>query len=177
MEVIPVGRISRNVMFMQMAHIASMRSTCFRLNVGAIVTMDNRPISVGWNGAESGAPHCMGNECPGIVPGHCGTLHAEANALNGAARIVKPRVKVDLYTTHSPCAECTLLIRNSALYVKRIFFEVPYRNTFHLRMFADEYPDPEMTPAFKSVRKTEVYEITPAGYIVEYFTRKVVELP
>lgn len=169
-----MGRITRDVMFMEMARAASRRSTCHRLNVGAIVTLDHRPVSVGWNGAEPGAPHCAGNECAGIVPGNCGTLHAEANALNYASRILPAKTQVDLYTTHSPCSLCAALIHNHALSVARIFFEIPYRSTNHLGMFADRYRDPEDPECW---RLTEVYEITPAGYIVEYFSRKVVELP
>jgi len=169
-----MGRISRPVMFLEMARVASRRSTCHRLNVGAIVTHENSPVSVGWNGQGHGEPHCAGNDCPGIIPGHCGTLHAEANALTKAVAILDPGTEVDLYVTNSPCPECSLLVLNSSLYVKRIFFETPYRSTQHLGMFSFDYRDPETSTG---IRKTEVYEVTPAGYIVEYFTRRVVELP
>lgn len=169
-----MGRISRQVMFMDMARAASRRSTCFRLNVGAIVTSQNNPVAVGWNGARSGAPHCAGNDCPGIVPGNCGTLHAEANALKKANNLLMPCKKVDLYCTDSPCPECTLLLMNSDLHVERIFFERPYRSREHLDMLRESYADPTGNLRF---RTTEVYEVTPAGYTVEYFTRRVVELP
>jgi hypothetical protein len=36
------------------------------------------------------------------------------------------------------------------------------------------YPDPDRV-GFG--RQTEVYEVTPAGYIVEHFSREVIELP
>lgn len=171
-----MGRISRQVMFMQMARIASMRSTCFRLNVGAIVTHQNSPVSVGWNGQEPGAPHCAGNDCPGIVPGACGTLHAEVNALLKANQILgqdffAPPAEIDLYVTHSPCLSCCEAIQESPLWVRRLFFEVPYRNTQHLGMLHDP------TGPLSQQRVTEVYEVTPAGYTVDYFSRRVVELP
>jgi dCMP deaminase len=168
------GRISRAQMYLEMARSASKRATCHRLNVGAIVTHQNSPVSVGWNGAEAGAPHCAGNDCPGIVPGNCGTLHAEANALKKAATLLDVGSVVDLYVTHSPCGDCSLLIQNHSLHVGRIFFEIPYRSTHHLGMFSMQYIDQDNLSA---MRKTEVYEVTPAGYIVEYFTRRVVELP
>lgn len=170
-----MGRISRQVMFMGMARLASQRSTCFRLNVGAIVVRDNSPVSVGWNGARSGAPHCAGNDCPGIVPGNCGTLHAEANALKKASEILNAGLGVDLYCTDSPCPHCSLLIMNSDLYVRRIFFERPYRSREHLNVFMTDYSDP--IHGSRHRRVTEVYEVTPAGYIVNHFTRQVVELP
>lgn len=162
-----MGRISRQVMFMEMARVASRRSTCFRLNVGAIVTQGNNPIAVGWNGQEPGAPHCAGNDCPGIIPGNCGTLHAEVNALTKAAQLLRRssqgNAEVDLYCTDSPCAMCTtFILENTPLSVERIFYETPYRDVSHLGRFHGI---------------TGVYLVTPAGYIVDHFTRQVVELP
>lgn len=169
-----MARISRQQMFMGIARLASQRATCFRLNVGALVVHENNPLAIGYNGQEPGARHCAGNDCPGIVPGKCGTLHAEHNALTKADKLIDDLAEVDLYVTHSPCVDCCLLIINQDLYVRRIFFEVPYRSTQHLSML-QEYRD--VTSLEGGVRHTEVYEVTPAGYIVEYFTRKVVELP
>lgn len=172
-----MGRISREAMFMDMARVASKRSTCSRLNVGAMVVKDNSPISVGWNGAASGDPHCTGNSCPGMTPGKCPALHSEANALNKACSIIEPGGEVDLYITHSPCSMCSLLIQQSDLWVKRILFEIPYRDTRHLGMFQKAYTDPRLgSSAEEDLRKTGVYEVTPAGYIVDYFSREVVEL-
>ena len=142
-----------------------MRATCFRLNVGAIIVHDNNPLAIGYNGQAAGMPHCAGNDCAGIIPGRCNTLHAEVNAITKAEKILigeawvqKP---VDLYCTHSPCRSCAELISESVIEVKRIFFEVPYRDTTHLSMFHDT---------------REVYIVTEAGYVVDYFTNRVVEL-
>jgi len=168
-----VGRISRQVMFMGMARLASQRSTCFRRNVGALVVHQNNPVSAGWNGQEPGAAHCAGNDCPGIVPGNCGTLHAEHNAISTACRVLPDGSEVDLYCTDSPCMECCHIIRHSALYIRRVFFEVPYREMSHLSML-QVYEDPDDAG---KMRRTEVYEVTPAGYIVEHFSRRVLELP
>lgn len=161
-----MGRISRAQMFMEMARAASKRSTCFRLNVGAIVTQDNNPVAVGWNGQEPGAPHCTGNTCPGINPGHCGTIHAEVNALTKAAILLGVKEEpaaVDLYCTDSPCPFCVEFITlDTSLIVERIFYEKPYRLSDHLEVLRGS---------------TGVYLVTPAGYIVDHFTRRVVELP
>lgn len=171
-----MGRISRQVMFMGMARLASQRSTCFRRNVGALVVHENNPVSAGWNGQEPGAEHCPGNDCPGIVPGMCGTLHAEHNAMTTACRLLPVRTKVDLYATDAPCPQCCLLLMNSGLHVERVFFEVPYRDMSALKQL-QSYQDPEWPNRPDIHRRTEVYEVTPAGYIVEHFTRRVVELP
>ena len=91
-----------------------------------------------------------------------------------ASEILAAGTRVDLYCTDSPCPECALLLMNSDLYIERIFFERPYRSREHLDMFRKLYPDPIIINA---QRITEVYEVTPAGYTVEYFSRNVVELP
>jgi dCMP deaminase len=169
-----MGRISREVMFMGMSRLASMRSTCHRLNVGAMVVQNNNPIAVGWGGHEPGAPHCPGNTCPGIVPGNCPTIHAEVNALKKAEGILDDvgMYTVDLFVTHSPCRECSnYILRGTSLTVRRLFFEVPYRNTEHLDLL--RYGDPDDA----CIKPVEIYEVTPAGYVVEYFTRQVIELP
>lgn len=161
------GRISRAQMFMGMARIASQRSTCHRLNVGSMVTQANNPVAVGWAGHAPGQPHCPGNTCPGIVPGNCPTTHSEINALRKAS-LLSPGAHVDLYSTHSPCRNCCdFIVHGVNLVVRRIFFEIPYRDTSHLGMFFTG----------ENSLLTEVYEVTPAGYVVEYFSRKVVELP
>jgi dCMP deaminase len=167
-------RYSRENMFMEMARAASKRSTCCRLNVGALVVYNNNPVSVGYNGAPPKQPHCGGNDCPGMVPGQCPSIHSEANALRKACELVPDDAAVDLYLTHSPCSNCSLLIRNCDLHIARIFFEVPYRSSQHLSMFHGEYPSPLDS---SKTRKTEIYEVAPSGYITEYFTRKVVTLP
>jgi len=157
-------RISRQQMFMLMSRAAAMRSTCFRLNVGAIVVVGNRPVSVGYNGAPSGEPHCAGNACPGRH--HCRqTIHAETNALKHVPEDLKD-TDWDLYVTHSPCSECADLIvggRPGLIRppVKRVFFEVPYRKTEHLDNLA---------------KNVELYQVTPAGYVVEWVTGEVVTL-
>lgn len=160
-------------MFMEMARVASKRSTCFRLNVGALVVLANNPVAIGWNGQAPGEAHCAGNDCPGVVPGACGTIHAEVNALKKAKALLPGMDSVDLYVTHSPCIDCLGVIMDSPHAVDRLFFETPYRSTSHLEYLKEGY-----TPLKGGIpRLTEVYEVTPAGYVVEYFTRQVVELP
>lgn len=63
-------RISRDHMFMEMAEIASMRGTCDRAYVGAVIVIENRPVSCGYNGAPPGHKHCT-------EVGHGDTLHEQ----------------------------------------------------------------------------------------------------
>jgi tRNA(Arg) A34 adenosine deaminase TadA len=172
-----MGRISRQVMFMDMARAASRRSTCFRRNVGAIVVHRNNPVSAGWNGQEPGARHCTGNDCPGIVPGMCGTLHAEHNAMRVAVGLLDPATTwICIAQMHrAPIAVCS----SGTLHYT---FAHILRSTlprYVCTWFAAELSRLELfRRSFWSYsRRTEVYEVTPAGYIVEHFTRRVEELP
>ena len=44
--------------FKKIVSIVSEKSTCRRLQVGAILVKDGRIISTGWNGVPSGFEHC-----------------------------------------------------------------------------------------------------------------------
>lgn len=150
-----MSRISRAQMFMQIARAAAMRSTCFRLNVGAVVVVNNRPVSLGYNGVPPGKPHCSGNDCPGKE--YCQeTVHAEKNALERVPLLLS--TPWDIYSTHSPCIVCLNYMAGINA-VERLFFESPYRETDHLDLFRDRF---------------KVYQVTPAGYVVDWFTKDVV---
>lgn len=153
-------RISRPEMFMQMAQVVAKRATCFRLNVGAVITVDNRVVSIGYNGSPPGEPHCLGNECPGAQGCHL-TIHAEDNALRYVPESVQGESK-DLYVTDSPCPACVDRILESAT-IARVFFATPYRDTSALdKLIAN---------------RIEVYRILPSGYIVEWETGQLVTIP
>jgi dCMP deaminase len=124
-----------------------------RLNVGAVITRNNRIVSIGYNGTPPKKPHCLGNDCPG--KDHCTlTIHAERNALFHLPQSVEPE---DLYVTDSPCEDCTQDIVGYG--IKRLFFQTPYRLTNHLSLlFSREIP---------------TYQIMPTGIIIDYFTREI----
>lgn len=145
-------------MFMQAARVFAQRSTCFRLNVGAVVTVDNRIVSHGWNGQPPGEPHCSGNLCPG-KDGCSLTIHAEDNALRYVPQSVQLLPK-DMYVTDSPCLDCAQKIVKSR--IKRVFFETPYRDTAPLQ--------------FLWANGIEVYQVMPSGYVIEWKTRKIVDI-
>lgn len=103
-------------MLMEMAIIASKRSTCGRKHVGAIIAIEGRPISVGYAGAPSGLPHCLEHGCLTGPEGGCiRTQHAEANAIAFAARKGIATERATLYTTVSPCLACAKLIINAGI--------------------------------------------------------------
>lgn len=93
-------RLSIDAYFLTIAIAASLRSTCNRRAVGAVLVKERRVISTGYNGAPPGLEHC--GEKHVMFDGHCiNTIHGEQNALIAA------RDQGDhLYCTDQPCIMC-----------------------------------------------------------------------
>ena len=97
--------------FFRIAGIVAESGTCSRLQVGALVVRDNRIISVGYNGAAAGLPHCQHDDdtpCRRAV-------HAEVNALVYAARAGVPTLGATVFSTHAPCEVCAGTMINAGI--------------------------------------------------------------
>lgn len=109
--------------FMEIARIVSMRSTCLRRNVGAVIVKDKRILSTGYNGAPSGLKHCLEVSClreqMKIASGErhelCRGLHAEQNAIIQAAYHGVSISGAHLYCTHLPCSICIKMLINAGI--------------------------------------------------------------
>ena len=117
---------------MEMAQVASKRSTCMRRSVGAVIVKDKRLLATGYNGTPRGMAHCEEVGClrtklnvpSGKMHELCRGIHAEQNAVIQAA---VHGVSVDggtLYCTHQPCVVCTKILINAG--IKRIVYANPY---------------------------------------------------
>lgn len=150
-------RPSRHQTFMDVAHVFAKRSTCARLNVGAVIVAQKRIISVGYNGPEAGAPHCALNACPG-ARGCTDSLHAERNAIDFAfGADACPWQHATMYTTHSPCPDCARRIVAAGL--ERVFYQLEFRLPEGIE--------------FLIGHKVDVYQLQPAGYVRECTTGKL----
>jgi dCMP deaminase len=108
--------------YMQFAISISQRSTCSRLQVGAVITTTDfrKVLAIGYNGNASGLP----NRCDSDEPGKCGCLHAEENAVINCD---SPRIVNKIFfCTHLPCTMCAKRIINLGN-VKRVIFKDSYR--------------------------------------------------
>lgn len=117
-----IHRPDREELLMETAEIWARRGTCPRLQVGAVLARDGRIVSIGYNGAPRGLPHCIHTDdtsCPNAT-------HAEANAISFAALNGIATNNSDLYTTHSPCMPCAHLLINAG--VKRVFYRTEFRD-------------------------------------------------
>ncbi len=117
---------------MHIAGVVARRSTCLRRQVGAVLVMEKRILSTGYNGAPSGLAHCWEAGClrqtQNVPSGQrhelCRGLHAEENALIQAARYGTRSECATIYTTHVPCVMCTKMIINCGII--RIVAAEPY---------------------------------------------------
>lgn len=126
--------------FTNIAYDVSLRATCDRKHVGAVIVDERRRIvATGYNGAPRGMPHCadVGHELKEI-DGRMScvrTLHAESNALDDAGRRA---AGCTLYVTVTPCYPCMQRLVNAG--IVRIVYDEWYdsQNTQLVAAFATE---------------------------------------
>lgn len=114
-------RIPLYEVYMRMAEELAKRSTCLRLQVGTVVTDATleHVVAIGYNGNAKG----LRNRCDSAVPGSCGCIHSEVNALVKAPGGMSDKV---VFVTDSPCVMCAKLMINSG--VTHVFYRRPYRD-------------------------------------------------
>lgn len=130
--------------FMQITEIVASRSSCLRRQVGAILVIDHRIITTGYNGAPAGMAHCgdLGG-CLRMKMGfpsgsgheYCRALHAEQNAIIQAAIMGVSLSGATLYCTHSPCTLCAKML--IAVGIKRVVFTGTYPDDYALSLFKE----------------------------------------
>ena len=129
--------------FMEMAKLASRRSSCLRRAVGAVLVRDKRLLATGYNGVPSGVTHCEVTGClrdklqvpSGERHELCRGLHAEQNAIIQAALHGVSTKDAILYCTTLPCIICAKMLINSG--VRKVFFLDGYSDTLTEEMLAE----------------------------------------
>ena len=109
--------------FMAIGRTVASRSNCVKRKVAAVVVKDRRIISTGYNGTPRGTRNCNEGGCPrcnGLVEqgtrlDECLCSHGEENAISQAAYHGVSLQGATIYTTFSPCLQCTKLIINAGL--------------------------------------------------------------
>ena len=109
-------RVSPEDYFMGIAMAVRRRANCHGNRVGAIVVLDGRIISTGYNGTPANMPNCLDGGChrcanreqypSGTGYDLCICVHAEQNALLAAARFGIAVAGATMYTT-SPTSRMT----------------------------------------------------------------------
>ena len=109
--------------FMAIGRTVASRSNCVKRKVAAVVVKDRRIISTGYNGTPRGTRNCNEGGCPrcnelveeGTRLDECLCSHGEENAISQAAYHGVSLQGATIYTTFSPCLQCTKLIINAGL--------------------------------------------------------------
>jgi len=109
--------------FISIARVVATRSNCVKRKVGAIIALDRRIISTGYNGTPRGVRNCNEGGCPrcnsfaagGTRLDECLCSHGEENAITQAAYHGVSVRGAALYTTFAPCLTCTKMIINAGI--------------------------------------------------------------
>jgi dCMP deaminase len=126
-------RLNWDEYFLSIAFLASMRSPCNRLHVGAVIVKNNRIIASGYNGFIANGPHVSI-----IRDNHeIATIHAEINAICDCASRSGDTKDAIIYITHFPCINCFKSI--AACGIKTIIFNKNYKNDFYVEKMAKLY--------------------------------------
>jgi dCMP deaminase len=125
-----VTRIPLFEVYMRMAEELAKRSTCARLQVGTVITDSalEHVVSIGYNGNARGFP----NRCDSDVPGACGCIHSEQNAVVKADGHLREKVA---FVTASPCVMCAKLLIQAN--VTHLYYREPYRRPDGLRILEE----------------------------------------
>lgn len=121
-----------NTYFMNIAQMVALRSNCMKRKVAAVLVKDQRIISTGYNGTPRGIKNCNEGGCPrcshfgksGTNLDVCVCSHAEENAVVQAAYHGVSVKGGTLYTTFSPCLNCTKMIINAG--IAEVIYNVAY---------------------------------------------------
>lgn len=131
-------RLGVNEYYMNIAVQVSLRSTCTRRRVGAVIVKDNRILATGYNGSPSGMINCTDckdrcyrslNNIPSGEDLHlCYAIHAEQNAIMNALRTGEKLEGASIYITTFPCSTCAKLILQSG--IRDIYYIDTYKDDF-----------------------------------------------
>ena len=109
--------------FMNIALVVASRSNCLKRHVAAVIVKDKRIISTGYNGTPRGIRNCDEGGCArcasfadsGTKLDECVCSHGEENAIVQASYHGISIKGATIYTTFSPCLNCTKMIINSGM--------------------------------------------------------------
>lgn len=112
-------RPSFDEIYMEVTDVIARRSTCLRKKVGAVIVVDQRILSHGYNGVVSGAPHCCDTgQCLKDLAGredYKPCVHAEQNAICLAAKRGLAVQGGTIYVNADICLTCAKLIVSCGL--------------------------------------------------------------
>lgn len=124
---------------MDIARVVASRGNCLRRRVGALIVLDRRIVTTGYNGTprgirncfEGGCARCSGDAPSGADLEQCICSHAEENAITQAAYHGIALRGATLFCTLSPCLICSRMIINSG--IREVVYEAEYEFSREIR--------------------------------------------
>lgn len=157
-------RIGINEYYMNIAVQVSLRSTCIRRKVGAVIVKDNEILGSGYNGSPKGLPNCCDDPTRCYRTKHnipsgqklelCYAQHAEINAMFNALCSNRDLHDASIFVTTFPCSNCAKAIIQSG--IKNIYYLDTYTNEFTLTML--EEADVKVIEMDSSIYQTPLTE-------------------
>lgn len=136
--------------YMRIAMSVRSRADCLGNRVGAVLVLDDRIISTGYNGTPASMTNCTDGGCPrcsqreryasGKAYDLCICVHAEQNALLAAARFGIATEGAQMYSTMQPCFGCTKELLQAGVHAVHFLHEWVY-------------PDEEMQQTYQLLQK------------------------
>jgi dCMP deaminase len=146
-----VGKLLKNVKrpgwdqyFMDIARVVASRSNCMKRKVAAVIVLDKRIISTGYNGTPRGTRNCNEGGCPrcnnmaasGTGLDECLCSHGEENAIVQASYHGVSLKDSTIYSTFAPCLMCAKMIINSG--IREVVYNLDYPlNDSAFRLFRE----------------------------------------
>ena len=126
-------RPSWDTYFMRIAEMTATRTNCMKRGVGAVIVLNNRLISAGYNGTPAGTLNCIDGGCircnsqavQGTMLEDCMCMHGELNAILFAG--FENCKGCTLYTTLYPCLLCSKSIVQSG--ILRVVYQEEYNHS------------------------------------------------
>ena len=112
-------RPSFDATYMEVVDVIAKRATCLRRKVGAVITIDHRILSHGYNGVPSGHEHCC--DTRNCLKDLAGTeefkvcVHAEQNAICQCAKRGLAVEGATVYVNADVCITCAKLMVSSGI--------------------------------------------------------------
>lgn len=147
--------------YMGIARAVRARANCLGSKVGAVIVVEDRIVSTGYNGTPDGLPNCLEGGCPrcsnryqryrhGTGYDVCYCVHAEQNAILSAARHGISVHGAAAYSTLEPCISCLKELHQ--IHAKAVVYGRPF-----------EYPEPAQQKAYDSLKGTVAFELRRVG--------------
>ena len=146
-----VGKLLKNLQrpgwdqyFMDIALVVASRSNCMKRKVAAVIVLDKRIISTGYNGTPRGTRNCNEGGCPrcnnmaasGTSLDECLCSHGEENAIVQASYHGVSLKDSTIYSTFAPCLMCAKMIINSG--IREVVYNLDYPlNDSAFRLFRE----------------------------------------